>query len=334
MKKFIAIALVLALASSFAACKKLETTDTSTITKRPYYVDEEGNTIYAQAQTNEDGDVEFFVTNANGETSKLDKDNLVVEEITNADQYLEILDIIENNPEQMVDTDIPESNLEIADGVIPEDTFTEIEVELDENGNPKHENSNLSYKEIVESDTYTIDTTMQLTSNGEQITFPATIMKSGDNLYLDVAIPYEGTNGSLKVGVLANSEKTYFIVPSLKTYIVADETTINDIFPLDDIKQEISESKSESYSHSGTVEINGKTYTCDVYESEGTTTKYYFDEKGNNVRIENTNGSDSSIIEIKSMTNEVDSSKFKIPSNYVDLSVIVNENIDISSLIS
>lgn len=330
MKKFIAIALVLALASSFAACKKLETTDTSTITKRPYYVDEEGNTIYAQAQTNEDGDVEFFVTNANGETSKLDKDNLVVEEITNADQYLEILDIIENNPEQIVDTETPDASLEIADGVIPDDNFTEIEVELDENGNPNRET--LSYQEIMESGTFTIEATVQATSNGETVACPFTITKSGDAAYIEAAVPVENTGGSVKAGFLSNNEKSYLLIPSIRAYIVADDLTVNELFPLDEIKQETTE--SESYSHSGTVELNGKTYTCDVYENEGTTTKYYYDEAGNIVRIENTNDTDTVITEIKSISSEADESKLKVPSNYLDFTSFADGSNDINALIS
>jgi len=332
MKKFIALALILALASSFAACKKLDTTETNTITKRPYYVDAEGNTIYAEAQTNEDGDVEFFVTNENGESSKLDRDDLVVEEITNADQYLEILDIIENNPEQILD-EVPPANLEIADGVIPDDNFSEIEVELDENGNPSREN--LSYKEIVDSGEFTIEGTLQVINSEGTTTCPFKIIKNEEAMYLETAIPQAGSlNTAIKAGILSNSENTYLLVPSVRAYLAADGLTLDEFLPVDEIYKDAGEELGETYSHSGTVEYNGKTYVCDVYENDGATSKYYYDEKGNLVRIETTDGTDTVIQEIKSISSDVDESKLVLPKNYLDFTSFNNGDIDVNALVS
>lgn len=327
MKKFIALTLVLVLASSFAACKKLDTTDTNTITKRPYYVDAEGNTIYAEAQTNANGDVEFFVTNANGESSKLDKNDLTIEEITNADQYLEILDVIENNPDQILD-ETPPANLEI-EGMIPDDNFNKVDVDLDENGNPDRDN--LSYQELLESGTFTIEATVQATGPDGTVTCPFNIIKDGDKAYIEASIPVQDTKGSIKAGFLSDEEKTYLLVPSIRAYLVVDDLTVNELFPMEQIKQDVSE--SESYSHSGTVEYNGKTYTCDVYENEGATVKYYYDETGNIVRIESTTGTDTVITEIKSISSKVDQSKLKLPKHYLDFTSFNNGDVNVDSLV-
>ena len=74
---------------------------------------------------------------------------------------------------------------------------------------------------------------------------------------------------------------------------------------------------------SGTVTLNGKKYTCDVYEYDTDTIKYYYNSKGEIVRIEKINSRESVITEIKSLKNTADNSKIKKP-----------KGINITSLVS
>ena len=56
--------------------------------------------------------------------------------------------------------------------------------------------------------------------------------------------------------------------------------------------------------------MGGKKYTCDVYESNGDTTKYYFDSNGDLKRIESISSDGSpAIIEISTLKKGADKSK-------------------------
>lgn len=327
-KSILAIVMVFALLASFTACQKLETTDGSVpvVTMRPYMTDEEGNTVYAQVEKDEEGNVKFYVTNPDGSVNYVDEKDVVVETVDD-ETVEELLDMMQN-PEQIIEPDAPAADLEIADGAIPEDNFDEIEVELDENGNPKHEGE-LSYKDIVAGGKFTIQATVQATSDGKTMNVPFTITKSGEKAYIEASVPIQ-EGGSVKAGLLTTENESYLVVPAMKSYIVVDDASMGDLFPLEDIQQEIND--SETYSHSGKVDIGGKTYTCDVYEADGATVKYYYDEAGNIARIENFAGDDVVITEFKSISADVDDSKLTLPSYYFDLSVL--ESVDGAALSS
>lgn len=326
-KSILAIVMVFALLASFTACQKLETTEGGVplVTMRPYMTDEEGNTVYAKVETDEEGNIKYYVTDPNGNVNYLDEKDVVIETVDD-EQVEQLIDMMQN-PDKIIESGTPDAELEIADGVIPEENFNEVEVELDENGNPQHE-GNLNYKDIVNSGKFTVEATIQATTDGQTVNVPFTIIKSGDKAYIEASVPVEGSGGTVKAGFLSTASESYIIVPAMKSYIVAEGVGIEDLLPIDGIQQEIDE--SETYSHSGEVVINGKTYTCDVYEAEGATVKYYYDETGNIARIENIAEGDTVITEFKSISPNVDESKLKVPAYYFDLSAL--ESVDTSVL--
>jgi hypothetical protein len=69
--------------------------------------------------------------------------------------------------------------------------------------------------------------------------------------------------------------------------------------------------------------LNGKKYTCDVFEYDSETIKYYYNSNGTIVRIEKISARESVITEIKSLKNTADNSKIKKP-----------KGINITSLVS
>ena len=78
-KNIIAIVLVFALAFGFASCKQLEKTDMFTIESQVYIVDDEGVTRNVQTRIKENGEVEYFYIDSDGNTIFVKKDDVVIE---------------------------------------------------------------------------------------------------------------------------------------------------------------------------------------------------------------------------------------------------------------
>ena len=160
---------------------------------------------------------------------------------------------------------------------------------------------------------------------------PITLMRSGDDLYVETNMPVEG-KGALKAAFIVTGGKLYLVIPAMRCYMEVPQDVLDSILDPDLIEGGANDDNSK-YVSSAEVTVGGKKYTCDVYESDGNTTKYYFDSNGDLKRIESISSDGSpAIIEISTLKKGADKSKMKIPSGYFDMTKIMGENFDYSAL--
>lgn len=325
MKNTVAIILVFALLLSFAACRKIDK-GSITIETRPYIVDDEGVThdIYNSGS-------EYYYFDSEGNKIEVESKNVVIgtnkvvvtEGTTltpEAQSFIDSFGDVESI-EDMVQADITVPDLD--NGVlIPDDTFNDIEIEVDADGNPVHEDVKMSYSEIIENDTFTLQSNIQAITGGQKNVLPMNIMRNGDNLYFETAIPLKEGLGSTKVNMLFLDNTCYIIIPSMRAYLSIPKETAGEMIPSDAFDIEGIEG---TYVSSGEVEFDGQTYICDVYDTEGAITKYYYLD-GQLKRVETVKGEDSSIIEFKKLSTDVDKSKFAVPKNYIDMSTVLGSD--------
>ncbi len=327
MKNTVAIILVFALLLSFAACRKIETGSIVTESKA-YIVDDEGVTrdIFSDGS-------DYYYYDENGNRKQVNSDDVVVEtnQVTmiethsltpEAQSFIDSFGDVDSI-EDMMQADVTVPDLENGE-LIPEDSFNDIEIEVDTDGNPVHEDVALSYKDIISSDTFTMESNIQTIVNGERMVTPMTIMRNGNDIYFETALPLKGAEGSTRVNMLFLDDMCYIIIPSMRAYIAMpkDSATTEEMIPADafDI-----ENMGGTYLSSGEIVYDGQTYVCDVYDTDGSTTKYFYLD-GQLKRVETVNGEDSSITEFKKLTTDVDKSKFAVPKNYIDMTTVLGSD--------
>lgn len=322
-KKLSAILLVFALLASFAACKRFEGNELI-IEEKPVVTDESGNTQELQTRVDKNGKTEYFYTDDSGKEIVVDKNKVEIEtsiipvQTTLSDKEIE--EIFENNDfEKLQDAlteNITEPELEMNDGVIPEDSFEEVEVEVGSDGKPMHGNSVQKYADIVKSGTFTISLTVQTTTEGVTTVMPVTMMKDGNNMFTEMTYPISAS-GKMRINMIINDTGIYTVLPVLNAYYQLPTEEVGNLdealgeFDFSEIEGDLE--MNDNYVSSGKVSLNGKEYDCDIYESEdGITTKYYY--LNNELkRIESTTGNDGYIIEFKEVSGKVNKSKFKLP---------------------
>ena len=341
-RNIIAIGLVFAMLASFASCKKLPQDNEFVVESQVYVVDDAGVTHNVQTEYNEKGEQIFYyedyqgnkVTVANKDvvvqTTKVRKTTAVYEGVELTPEEQSFLDTY-NDPDafnNLIDESLTQPEMEIPE-VIPEENFEEIEVEIDSDGNPKHDDIEKRYTDIVESGKFTMDFVVKSKSNGQDMTVPVHVIRDGDKMYFETAMPVEG-EGSMKMAFLMRDETCYFIIPGMRAYMTMPAEEISAIFDTGMI-----ESDAEStYISSNEVEFNGQKYICDVYESQGSTIKYYYnDNEIKRIESEDENGV-ISIMEINEVSGNADSSKLKVPSNYIDMTRLMGENFNVSDFAS
>lgn len=229
-----------------------------------------------------------------------------------------------NDPEvfeNLVDESLTVPELEISDQIIPEDNFEKIEVEVDNSGNPKHEDIEQRYTDILESGKFTIDMVIKANNNGQETIVPMHVVRNGEKVYFETAMPVEG-EGSMKMAFLLRDDTCYLIVPGMRAYMTMPADELGKIFDKDMIETDT----EATYISSNEVEYNGKKYICDVYESEGSTVKYYYAD--NEIkRMEATDPEGNvTIMEFNQVSDKVDSSKLKVPSGYIDMTKFMGED--------
>lgn len=330
-KNILAIILVFSLLLSFAACRKLDS-ESITIESKAYIVDDEGVTrdIHNEGSN-------YFYYDADGNRIEADSKDVVVEtlKVTESqtltpeaqsffDQFADAESI-----EEMVEADETQPSLE-NDQLIPDDAFNEIDVEVDADGKPVHEDVELTFDEILEGDKFTIDVNLKIKSNETETVVPYLFMRNGDNLYFETAMPREDGIGSTRMNFLLLDDNCYAIIPSMRAYMTIPKETVGESIPLDELGG--FEDAEGTYIQSYMVESNGQTYICDVYEYEETVTKYYY--LGDQLkRIETVSGSNVTIMEINKISSEVDESKFAAPKNYLDLATVYGDDFNIPSAV-
>ncbi len=327
MKNTVAIILVFALLLSFAACRKIDTGSIVTESKA-YIVDDEGVTrdIFSEGS-------DYYYYDEDGNKKPVNSNDVVVE--TNqftmvethsltpeAQSFIDSFGDVDSI-EDMMQADVTVPDLDNGE-LIPEDSFNDIEIEVDTDGNPVHENVALSYKDIISSNTFTMESNIQTVVNGDRVVMPLSIMRNGSDYYFETALPLKGGIGSTRVNMLFLDNTCYIIIPSMRAYIGMPKESANtsEMIPSDAFDIENIEG---TYISSGEVVFDGQTYVCDVYDTDGSTTKYYYLD-GQLKRVETVNGEDSSITEFKKLTTDVNKSKFAVPKNYIDMSTVLGSN--------
>ena len=331
-RNIIAILLVFALLVSFAACRKLETE--YTIETRPYVVDSNGVTQDVQSIVNSDGETEYFYYDNSGNKITVDSKDVEVETkkvavtapTTLSPEAQSLFDVF-NDPEkfeELMEEDATEPKLEMSDGIISDDQFNKIDTDIGSDGKPVRDKAREQYMKIVEGETFTMDMVMKTNTNGEEMSLPIVAVRDGNNLFLETAMPVDGSKGAMRLQFLILNGKAYTVIPQMRAYMEVPKETI-DQMGLGDIVAEETKDNSE-YVESGEVKINGKTYICDVYKSEDSTIKYYF-LNGELKRIETISGENTAIMEINSLSDKADKSKLVLPKGYLDLATIKEFNL-------
>lgn len=332
-RNIIAILLVFALLVSFAACRKLETE--YTVETRPYVVDSNGVTQDVQSIVNSNGETEYFYYDNSGNRITVDSKDVEVETkkvavtapTTLSPEAQSLFDVF-NDPEkfeELIEEDATEPKLEMADGIIPDDQFNKIDTEIGNDGKPVRDKAREQYMKIVEGETFTMDMVMKTNTNGEEMAIPVVAVRDGDNLFLETAMPVDGSKGAMKLQFLILNKKAYAIIPQMRAYMEVPKEVIDEMSFGDLINEEENQNNSE-YVESGEVKINGKTYICDVYKEQDTTVKYYF-LNGELKRIETISGENTSIMEINSLSAKADKSKLVLPKGYLDLATVTEFNL-------
>ena len=291
-KSIISILMVFVLIASFAACKKLP------------------DDVYFEAPTNEYGEV---VTTLPAE----------LEDFINSFDTSDPAQI-EQQFEQMLDQEEVKVELEFGDAPIDDSNAEKVEVELGSDGKPDRSDMTKNYEEIMAGDEFTVDMVIRQNMDGQEVNVPMYITRSGENLYSKMSAPYEN-RGTITFNMLKTEDgKLYCIVPSMRAYVLLTEDEVGDI-PLGEYIEEgvgTIEDSSE-YIETKLVEVNGKSYECDVYKDGDITTKNYFDKDGLK-RIETVDAEgNTTIIEINKVEAKADKSKFKAPVGYVDLTTLL-----------
>ena len=298
-KKILAVILALIIAVfTFASCKKDKEPDS-------FYVDEEGNT---QAVIKDD-EGKYVVTDKEGNTSVVDDQNTIdqIEQNKENEEIESILNEIETNPDKIMEEANKDDSLQMTDDLVEEPLVTVAPV----SGESAAKTRIQKYKTVLGSGKFTIDAVVKEVGT-ETTEYPFTYIRSGDGAYINTAVPFD-EGKVIKANMIIVDGVTYCEIPSLNSYMVIEDMSIEDL-----ASGTFNGSEMETYTYveSGTVTLNGKKFTCDVYSIDKDTVKYYYDSKDNLVRIERISKNESVITEIKSITNTADTSKIKKPSGF------------------
>lgn len=320
-RNIVAIILVFALLLSFAACRKIDS-ENILIETKAYIVDDEGVTrdIYNVGSN-------YYYYDADGNRKEANKKDVVVETnkvvITEpaslspeAQSFMDSFGDVDSI-EDMMEADATVPELE-NDKLIPDDAFNDIEVEVDADGKPVHEDIPVSFDELVASEKFTVEAKIKTTTDGLDYSAPMNIMRNGSNLYFETAVPLENGLGSTRVNILFLDDACYIIIPSMRAYMAIPKETAGDMIPSDAFS-DLDNAEGE-YVSSSEVEHDGQTYVCDIFESEdGVVTKNFY-QNGQLKRVETVSGTTTSIMEFTELSTSVDESKFSVPKNYFDMS--------------
>ncbi len=348
-KSIIAILLVFSLLAGFAACKKVG--DDQTVENVPGFEDENGNFYTVDAQTNANGETEYFiesdgttkvvvtevdsdgntkyyVTDENGNkkpVSMTEKTTVVDKTVSTTltpdqEKINDMMENLEKNPDAYLETNVETVTMPISDDLIPTENITEVEVEIGNNGKPANSQIIDNYINLMKSGKYSVKATVTMNSAGTTATMPLEISIDGNRFHLETLAPVEGSGGkSIRLSMMSTGEKVYMIIPSMKSYMEADAEQFKDMIP-----QDTTDNSQMDYVRTYTVKVDGKNYTVEEYISEDkvTTVKYYI---YNNAlkRIEVINGADSILYDFAELSGTVNSSKFKLPAGYMDLSAVL-----------
>ena len=247
------------------------------------FIDEEGNTHDVLVDENGDS----YYVDEEGEKQEVSEDEIIP-------------------PPELVEPE--DSDLEMSDELVEEE---DVVVDTTSSAKADAEKRMAIYLNIIKSNKYTISGTM-MQKDGSVTTFPLLYVRNNNDFYIEAQVPMEDGK-SMKASIVYLNGKTYCAIPSMKVYYVMDSSEgVGDDLGTGTFNDETI--SKYVFVESGTVTLNGKQYTCDVYDCEGETHKYYYDLNNKLVRIEEIYSKNSyTILEIDSMSAKPDTSKLKKP---------------------
>lgn len=310
MKKFISIALTLALLAGFASCKKLD----------GVYIEEDttADALAADGSGEEataSAELEEFLKNFNIDTTDPSE--------------------VQQQLEQMMESEAVDVELEFGEDVIDDSNSTKVDVELKEDGKPDRGEIENSYLEMISGDTFTLDMVIKQTSaDGRVVTAPVYATRDGDKLYIEMTA-VDG-DSSIKFAMYsAGDGNIYAIFPAMRSYILVTEEEVGDV-PLGDfISEEFADAESTAvYVETRQVVYNNATYDCDIYQDGDVTTKNYYSDSELK-RVETVDGDgNTTIMEFNELSKEAESSKLKKPSGYFDMTHLITSKDALEGLAS
>lgn len=329
IKKTIAILSAFATVFAFAACGKLEkNSETTAAGNAPtlpadinatelYIKDSDGSTIPVNSKVNEEGSVYYEYTDVAGNNVTLaNPENIIGVTKYSEDEIKELENEIkewEENPEKFTE---PEVDFVLDDKPISDDKLNKNEdVPLDSNGQPVRDKA-IDYEELFTKDNFTFVANVNFTMDGNEVRMPLSWYKNGKNMLMELSYP-DASGASERVGMLIKDGKCYFTFPSRNAYMELPKEVAEEMFDPEMFEETLSGSSGETakkYTGTYNVEINGATYSCDIFEtSTGGKVKKYYDANGTLVRNEIINGKNVNIIEIVEASDKCDPKNLKLP---------------------
>lgn len=306
-----------------------------------YYNDDSGNTVTLKTKENTNGKTEFYYVDNSGsevtlatkvETIAVKKTTASAKGTTGANGSSSTSDISltpeqesflsnfdDQNYDQYLDNNAETATLVLGDNVHNLNDATTVTNVQTADGLPLHDNSNF-FNTLAQKDKYTLKFTMKTTSDGQTNSMPVTIIKSGNNMYMEMSMPVEsgdGKTGSMTCFMIVKNGSCRAYIPNIKGYfeVPADE--------FKEMQNEVSlgTDKQSSGDYKGTTRITlkGVTYDVDIYDDDGTTVYYYY--SGSTPKRIESKSSDGevSIIEYDTISYTADETKFKYPSGYFNM---------------
>lgn len=263
-KKILAVLLALIIVLfSFASCKNE--------VEEPYIVDDEGQT----QKVEKDDEGKFFVTDEDGNKTYVEDDEVIVDK-----EDKELQDFVANaekNSDKIFDNADKDDKLQMSDELVTDKVVAVDPEKGESDAMTRLEN----YKKVIGTNKFTIEATIK-EIGGENAEYPFLYIRNGNGAYIETAVPFD-EGKVVKANMIIVDGVTYCEIPSLKCYMTVDDMSIEDLADGTFDQNSISAYK---FVESGTVTLNGKKYTCDVFTDDTDTFKYYYDSGNNPVRIE------------------------------------------------
>ncbi len=187
-------------------------------------------------------------------------------------------------------------------------------------------------RKALVSDRYTMSTITHANFEGMKLYLPVVFYKDGKKSAMKFEIGMSVFLGALdkelakfasaflttiggknmKVSVISTPGGNYVLLDSLKKYQKVPKDEINDYM----YSGTIINFEEAKYSGTGTVKLKGETYVCEEFVTDSGEVRTFYFLNGELKRVESKEATQTVIVEIIEIKDTVDSSVFKVPSNY------------------
>ncbi len=307
-----------------------------------YYEDNDGAIITVKAKEGTFGKTQFYVTDDAGKEvtvkAKVEEKTVVARtrRSENTSEYQDVsltpeqesfLQNFENaDPEQYLDKNAETATLAMGDDVHDMDKLSTSVIYI-QGGNSSSSDNNQQqgnknqqfFNQLSKKSEYTLKFTMRSETDGQVTTMPVTIVKKGNNMYMEMSMPVDSSGngkseGSMTVKVYIKNGKCRAYLPNIKAYFELPDDSYKEMMEEVALGME----STDQTGYQGTVKaiLNGKSYDVDIYENNGNTVYYYY-SGSTPKRIESTakDGS-SSILEYTQISYTADDKYFTEPIGY------------------